>query len=204
MNESLLQCLYVSVSDHATPQLCTLHAFDATLQLHLQRASDNYTRLQLCRLMSRHPKHKQEEGLITRGLGRQISQCNHCVCSFIKARNVKQEKSLPPGNCAWLTTHPSPSSFCPRERRPLSHPCQKAGGNNSPGGVSHRGPPAEPGTPCGGELEPSPALLLQTHPLYMLTLISLRPAAESRAYLLLIQQPSSEGRKKNEFTVGKL
>lgn len=100
MNESLLQCLYVSVSDHATPQLCTLHAFDATLQLHLQRASDNYTRLQLCRLMSRHPKHKQEEGLITRGLGRQISQCNHCVCSFIKARNVKQEKSLPPGNCA--------------------------------------------------------------------------------------------------------
>lgn len=66
MNELFLQCLFVFVSDHAMQQpltqaaysycFCTLHVFDAALQLHLQRTSDDYTCPQLCRLMSCNPK----------------------------------------------------------------------------------------------------------------------------------------------------
>lgn len=139
---------------------------------------------QLCCFMSCSPKcihSKQEHALLV--MGGMVGKHHSVSAVFILLLNgqkYKQKKNLlnshknPPGIlCAWLTTHPSPSSFCLRERRPLSHACQKAGGNNSPGGVSHRGPPAEPGTPCGGEWEPSPPLLLKALSLYALTLISL-------------------------------
>lgn len=145
----------------------------------LQHESDHSTNTLVLLLYVMQPKlHVNDNTLdLFRGFGvREHHSVSAVFVLLLNSQIYRQErffwiviKKNPPGIllCAWLTTHPSPSSFCLRERRRLSHACQKAGGNNSPGGVSHRGPPAEPGTPCGGEWESSPPLLLKTpSPLY--------------------------------------
>lgn len=165
-----------------------MHVFDATLHLHLHCFEPDTvccpTNTSASVALSRaiHNAYRQEQGVPCTVLQfhsvsavlihtSELKACNKKIKKKQKKKTSRWLKMTPLESfiCAWLTTHPSTSPFCLRERKPLSHTCQKAGGNNSPGGVSHWGPPAEPGTPRGGELEPSPSSPTQntSPPLYL-------------------------------------
>lgn len=58
--------------------LLITHAFSSVLWCHATQNAE-----------------KWEEALIICGLGRQISQCKHCVCYFIKVRNVSRKRRIP-------------------------------------------------------------------------------------------------------------